>query len=108
MSLPGSVCAFAQSGWQGPQGRVFGQAHEEARSGPEECPGKLGAGPELGSSGRTQSRCPKTVHALCLAGPIPKSLVLQLASSLPSAQLAKPSHIESGSRQTSWSQGNSS
>jgi hypothetical protein len=40
-------------------------------------------------------------------GPIPESLALQLLSSLPSAQLAKPSHTESGSRQRSWSQRNS-
>lgn len=50
----------------------------------------------------------KTVPALRLAGPIPENLALQLVSSLPSAQLAKPSHTESGSRQMSWSQGNSS
>lgn len=42
------------------------------------------------------------------AWPVPENLALQLVSSLPSAQLAKPSHTESGSRQMSWSQRNSS
>lgn len=43
-----------------------------------------------------------------LVGPIPADSALQLLSSLPSTQLVKPSHTESGSRQASWSQGNSS
>lgn len=47
-------------------------------------------------------------HPPGLVGPIPENWALQLVSSLPSAQLAKPSHTESGSRQMSWSQENSS
>ena len=50
----------------------------------------------------------QTVPAPRLIGPVPENLALQLVSSLPSAQLAKPSHTESRSKQTNWSQGNSS
>lgn len=50
---------------------------------------------------------PEDVPALSLAGPVPKVLALQLASSLPSAQLVIPSHTKSCVRQRSRSQRNS-
>ena len=67
------------------------------------------AGLELGQARVGSSlHLDQTVPAPRLIGPVPENLALQLISSLPSAQLAKPSHTESRSKQTNWSQGNSS
>lgn len=67
------------------------------------------AGLELGQArGGSSLHLDQTVPARRLIGPVPENLALQLVSSLPSAQLAKPSHTESRSKQTNWSQGNSS
>lgn len=107
MSLPGSV-PWTGSHGQGLQGRVWARPMRKQLLGQERIWASWGLGQSWGAQAEPGIGCLETEPALCLAGPVPKNLALQLVSSLPSAQLAIPSHTESGSRQTSWSQGNSS